>query len=134
MIFVAESSQKRRPTVGLTPLIDVVFILLIFFMLVVNFSPLQQMPLSNIVTNAQALTLKEQPHVVRVLGNGWCNANEVEATCADIAKALGNAGGQGVYLTYKEEALLAEIIVAQDLLQAQGARVTLAIPEEEAVR
>jgi biopolymer transport protein ExbD len=40
-----EPPVHRSPGIGLTPLIDVVFILLVFFMLVTRFTTLQQAPL-----------------------------------------------------------------------------------------
>ena len=41
MTVSLENIVRKKPTIGLTPLIDVVFILLIFFMLVMNFQRYQ---------------------------------------------------------------------------------------------
>lgn len=43
--------HKASPKIGLTPLIDVVFILLLFFMLASNFNRWQQMPVAAVSTN-----------------------------------------------------------------------------------
>lgn len=40
-----DTTVKRSPGIGLTPLIDVVFILLVFFMLATRFSVLQSSPM-----------------------------------------------------------------------------------------
>ena len=40
------SPSRKKPSIGLTPLIDVVFILLIFFMLVMQFQQFQQNPIN----------------------------------------------------------------------------------------
>ena len=50
----AESSPKRRQVVSLTPLIDVVFILLVFFMLASSFLDWRSVELDAAVASAQA--------------------------------------------------------------------------------
>ena len=40
------TGSRKKPAIGLTPLIDVVFILLIFFMLVMQFQQFQQNPVN----------------------------------------------------------------------------------------
>jgi len=46
--------HRASPKIGLTPLIDVVFILLLFFMLASNFNRWQQMPVTASVSEAGA--------------------------------------------------------------------------------
>lgn len=47
-----DAPVKRNPGIGLTPLIDVVFILLVFFMLATRFTVLQEAPLQLSATGA----------------------------------------------------------------------------------
>ena len=73
--------QKKGMKLSLTPLIDVVFLLLIFFMLASTFSRFSQLPLSAKKSEGQAE--KDIKFIlVRIDGQGQINVNgqEIEAT------------------------------------------------------
>ncbi|MEM9106574.1 MAG: biopolymer transporter ExbD [Pseudomonadota bacterium] len=62
--MILETPQRRRPVIGLTALIDVVFILIVFFMLVSSFEQLRNVPL---LGSASALQGGNADRVVLVL-------------------------------------------------------------------
>jgi biopolymer transport protein ExbD len=64
-----ECTPRRRTLISLTPLIDVVFILLVFFMLASNFSQLRAIGVT-IPAEAGGPAAGEQPLVVRVHPDG----------------------------------------------------------------
>lgn len=75
--------RRRRRAIGLAPLIDVVFILLLFFILTTNFTRWREMP---IAMPAQAEAL--DPPDVRVLGlaaDGVLRYGERAFNGADVA-------------------------------------------------
>lgn len=58
----------RRKTISLTPLIDVVFILLLFFMLTSSFLHIRQIDVSAVTHSKQQKTYDE-PFIVNILNN-----------------------------------------------------------------
>jgi len=73
-----QSAQRRRRAISLTPLIDVVFILLLFFMLSSNFMHWRQVNLSS-ATHAQLELDPKDIRVVRMLDdNGTLNFDGVD--------------------------------------------------------
>lgn len=129
MEFVAEISHPRRPTVGLTPLIDVVFILLIFFMLVVNFSSLQQTPLSNVMASEAPVSMDTNETLLIVLGGSQCELGGEARPCEGVSDALSSS--DLVYLGYAPDATLSAIVRVQERLLSGGFKVSLAVPETE---
>lgn len=65
---VSFSANKRnRSPIGLTSLIDVVFILLLFFMLSSTFSPLSALDISSAANGAEQPQSDTKPLVIRVI-------------------------------------------------------------------
>ncbi|MBO9469297.1 biopolymer transporter ExbD [Endozoicomonas sp. G2_2] len=66
-----ETFERRKHTISLTPLIDVVFILLVFFMLATSFTDWRPITLATGTTEAPAS--ETPPAVVRVDAEGGLN-------------------------------------------------------------
>ncbi len=63
-----EEDRARRPGVGLTSLIDVIFLLIVFFMLVSSFDRLQLLPLAS--GGSPATTPPVAPLILRLAEDG----------------------------------------------------------------
>lgn len=81
-----ETPARRRHTIGLTPLIDVVFILLIFFMLATSLQNWRGVGLATGSTPAA----KDQPPpaIVRLAADGQLYYEEKAYSVDDLAKQL----------------------------------------------
>ena len=75
--------QTRRRRIGLTPMIDVVFLLLVFFMLAARFGVTDAIPIA--LSSGAAQSYDGPPRLVTVLPNGL-RVNGIDTT--DPVKAL----------------------------------------------
>lgn len=62
--MLLKTPPRRRLTISLTPLIDVVFILLVFFMLVSQFAEWKQYELPTITTDSTSLATSSEQEVI----------------------------------------------------------------------
>ena len=67
MIF--EEPRRRRPAIGLTSLIDVIFILIVFFMLVSSFEHFETVPLT-VSSGAQSAERADKILALEILRSG----------------------------------------------------------------
>ncbi len=86
-------------SINLTPMIDIVFLLIIFFMVGTKFSEWNEMernlPLQvPAVSDATALTSAPQKRVINVLGNGQILLDRVEVSLGELRDDLANARQQ----------------------------------------
>lgn len=110
----------RKPaSIGLTPLIDVVFILLVFFMLATRFIDLARQPLSVAVTG-EPRAANEQVLFIRVLDESTIELNGERLTLEQARESLAKQAPQPVYVDSDGEASLQAVLRATDLLQASG--------------
>lgn len=110
----------RKPaSIGLTPLIDVVFILLVFFMLATRFIDLARQPLSVAVTG-EPRPADEQVLFIRVLNESRIELNGERLTLEQAAGQLAKQAPQPVYVDSDGEASLQAVLRVTDLLQASG--------------
>lgn len=110
----------RKPaSIGLTPLIDVVFILLVFFMLATRFIDLARQPLSVAVTG-EPRPADEQVLFIRVLDESLIELNGERLTLEQAAEQLAKQTPQPVYVDSDGEASLQAVLRVTDLLQASG--------------
>lgn len=110
----------RKPaSIGLTPLIDVVFILLVFFMLATRFIDLARQPLSVAVTG-EPRPADEQVLFIRVLDESLIELNGERLTLDQAAENLARQAPQPVYVDSDGEASLQAVLRVTDLLQASG--------------
>lgn len=108
---------RRRP--NLTPMIDVVFLLLVFFMLASRFGTDMTLPLT---VAGQGTGYSGPPRLVdispdTVALNGGPIAPEA---LADALAALTEDPGDAIVLRARDEATLQQVIAVMDLLKAAG--------------
>lgn len=86
--MVIETPARRRHAIGLTPLIDVVFILLIFFMLATSLQDWRGISLATGITPAE----KDQapPAIVRLSADGQLYYEKNTYSVTDLAELLKN--------------------------------------------
>lgn len=87
--------QPRRSGIGLTPLIDVVFLLLIFFMLASTFLKFSAVPLSGARGGGSAGTIKELA-LVQVRAADDLSVNGTPVTLAGFAAHIDRLLASGV--------------------------------------
>lgn len=115
-----EPERHRAPFISLTPLIDVVFILLVFFMLATRFGQFNDLPV-NVQPADTSTDQQEDWLVVQVTANGALMLNGVSFTPASIADRL-EKQGQKVWVTVSPEVTLQLALRAVDDIKAAGAR------------
>lgn len=111
----AEARPKRRPS--LTPMIDVVFLLLVFFMLASRFGMDMQMPLTTAGGGESAYS--GPPRLVDIDVEGL-RLNGVETAPEALVAALGElmeSPEDTVILRAGEEAPLERLVMVMSLLQ-----------------
>ena len=109
----------RRPTtIGLTPLIDVVFILLVFFMLATRFIDLGQQPFSVAVTDPIATEQRWLRIEVRV--DQRVELDGKLLALAALPAALEQASPAPVYISSDDQATLDQILAVTDLVRQAG--------------
>ena len=124
---VEETTRRRRSLVILTPLVDVVFILLVFFMLAANFSDQRVI---DMLTPAAAKEAAEADSIgvvlIRVGRNGMLNISGLPTTPVRLAQevAVRSVGDiEYSYLVQPDRGVsLQEVVSVVDLLKSSGAR------------
>jgi len=86
----------EQPTLNLTPMIDIVFLLIIFFMVGTKFSELERKIGLRVpeVTNAEALTAAPEPRVVNVYRDGKITLDRTPVTLQELTQSLAAARSQ----------------------------------------
>ena len=88
-----ETLKRRKHTISLTPLIDVVFILLVFFMLATSFTDWRPIGLATGTT--EAAPGQTPPAVVRVLADGSLRYRQRASAPNELAARLNAARDAG---------------------------------------
>ena len=128
--MIPESTTRRKPATGLTPLIDVVFILLIFFMLVVQFSEYQQVPMTVVTTTTAPVQDNQDNWIITVAGSDTCRLRQVEMSCDAALAALPETLANPVVLGFADTATLGEAIDLQTALIERGHEVSFGLAGE----
>ncbi len=119
-----ERRSRRRRKIGLTPLIDVVFQLLIFFMLASSFAQLRTISLAS-QEGRSALRGDDSGIVVHVRGDGSMEIAGVAvpraALRAELRAALVDRPETGVLIVSDAEVPLQDMIAVVDAAHAVGA-------------
>jgi len=87
MITLPRTPIRKRPS--LTPMIDVVFLLLVFFMLAARFGTDVVIDLTTSGTTSPATDYQGPPRLVTLLGQGRVQLNGFDITLDDLGDALG---------------------------------------------
>lgn len=112
---------RKTASISLTPLIDVVFILLVFFMLATRFVDLSRQPLSVAVTSEQPDS-SEQVLLIHVIDSQTLTLNSETLSLAQADQRLAELSHQPVYVDSEGSASLQAVLNVTDLLQAHGYR------------
>ncbi len=83
-MFESEHHSKRR-RLGLTPMIDVVFLLLVFFMLAARFGGMTQVPLNAATSGSAAY---EGPPRLLSLSEGGIQLNGQDVSLSELSERL----------------------------------------------
>ena len=112
----------RKPaSIGLTPLIDVVFILLVFFMLATRFIDLARQPLS-VAVAGETRPATETVLLIRVLNDNLIEINGQPMDLQQARRQLQDTPAQPVYVDSEGEASLQAVLRVTDMLQQTGQR------------
>lgn len=121
------SQPKRKNAISLTPLIDVVFILLLFFMLTSSFVPwrIVDTPLS--VASDPHVTTEEKDNVVLTLklndDQVWMNDQAIRFADQARFQALIADHSEGVFIIKAEEGVTLQTLMhLADRLKLNGAK------------
>lgn len=113
--------SHRTPTIGLTPLIDVVFILLIFFMLATRFGTWQDLPMSVTATEqTEQVDSDDEGRHIEVLADGNVLVNDERLSLAELAQRLQNSPHRDTRVTASDDAPVQALLSVVDILQAAG--------------
>jgi len=114
--------RRRRPGIGLTPLIDVVFILLVFFMLASSFTDWRTISLAP-PTGASAEATMEGAYLIEIREDNVRLAGQVvplEAMAAELARAVAEGDSARVLLKPEAGVPLQRAITVLETLTARG--------------
>ena len=82
---LADHQIRRKAVISLTPLIDVVFILLVFFMLVSSFMDWRSLSLDSSAPDSRSVEREQQPFIVAIQGE-LLLLNDQEVTLARVVE------------------------------------------------
>jgi biopolymer transport protein ExbD len=115
-----EPERHRTPFISLTPLIDVVFILLVFFMLATRFGQFYDLPVN--VQPADSINKPDDKWlVIEVEADGDLNLNGVSFTPDAVADRLDTQKTK-VWVTVSADATLQQALAAVDTIKAAGVK------------
>ena len=119
MFAFAQPRRARKPS--LTPMIDVVFLLLVFFMLAARFGGDMALPLA--ASGGGAAGYEGPPRLVTVQAGGALTLNGRAVALDDLAARLAplmDAPGDMVVLRPKGAATVQDLVAVADSLRAAG--------------
>lgn len=118
-MFESEYHSKRR-RIGLTPMIDVVFLLLVFFMLAARFGGMTQVPLSAATSGSAAY---EGPPRLLSLSEGGIQLNGQDVSLITLSERLGllmSSPTDVIIITAKSGASTQTLVTVLDALKEAG--------------
>lgn len=128
-MHIEAHDRPRRRIVSLTPLIDVVFILLVFFMLASTFTEWRSLQLSVPAEASRPAENAPEPLVVRIGADGLQLDGvplELEALSGRVADALAGEPERTVVVRPGDEVPLQRVVAVMERLhQAGDARISL---------
>ncbi|MEM1152411.1 MAG: biopolymer transporter ExbD [Pseudomonadota bacterium] len=126
--MIALGKQKRRRAISLTPMIDVVFLLLVFFMLASRFGLDHYIPLTA-SSGGTAASENNQPRIVDILPDAIrLNGERIdEAELIRALEALTDTINDPIVIRARDEARLQRLVdVAEQLGSAGFQRLVMA--------
>lgn len=119
------TGSRKKPAIGLTPLIDVVFILLIFFMLVMQFQQFQQNPV-NLKKSATHAVNSDTVSKVTVQEDDQCLWQGQLLKCQALIEQF-SLSDNAVLLGYSNEITLQQLMQWHDKFILSGIATSLAV-------
>ncbi|MFN4262596.1 MAG: ExbD/TolR family protein [Thioalkalivibrionaceae bacterium] len=123
-IIFPVADRPRRALISLTPLIDVVFILLVFFMLVSSFVHQAALPLSTPIESRTATSVESPPLqvILRTPGRVELNGNDyaLDDLSLALSAALADHPTRAVTLRVRDSVSVQATVAALDILRAVG--------------
>lgn len=134
-IDYAPLHRSRRLSLAMTPMIDVVFLLLIFFICTANFQPVEQsLPTSLVLSGQQEIDapVEEEPELEEVIllgetrggGTVWSVNGQPTADAAELGEMLNSLAsidrGLPVIVDADGQTPLGEVINVYDTSRAAG--------------
>ena len=116
---LVDPRPSRPIPIRITPLIDVVFILLVFFMLTTRLLPVDHLELSNNTHDRSTATGDPLPEL-QVTEKGLIRWQDSHYALAELLPALRSAGVSEANLTTTPEARLADFALALSALEGAG--------------
>ena len=116
-----EREQHRSPSPGLTPLIDVVFILLVFFMLATRFGEWQDLPIQ--VSEARDIDAGERTvHRILVRADHRVEFDGETIPAEELPRKLRDAGKRDAQVQIRgdDDASLQQVLAVTDRVRAAG--------------
>ena len=111
--------EKRKNVIGLTSLIDVIFLLLLFFMLTSTFTKFTEFDLS-VATKGQTQPNATKPVFILALKNGSFDINGSPVASEDLEQhidTLTREGSKNVILAPKDKMDVQQIVAIMERLQ-----------------
>ena len=113
-----EPERHRSPTISLTPLIDVVFILLVFFMLASRFGDWKDLPV-NVLPSEESTDQQDRDWLtLTVTESGQVRIGDTDYALGELAAQLD--AGQTVLITGEPDAPLQAALATLDAVRAAG--------------
>lgn len=124
------SPRRRRPLVSLTPLIDVVFILLVFFMLATNFADWRSLTLSaSAATTGGSASSTSDATIVGIGVDGAVTLDGEPVALQALSVRLSVRRDDRILVRPEDDTPLQHIVSVLDLLEVAGIdNATLAPP------
>ncbi|WP_420548041.1 ExbD/TolR family protein [Curvivirga sp.] len=119
MSSIAQQYKRRKLMISLTPLIDVVFILLIFFMLASSFAKNRSLELNipaNGTANAKSDIIQDDKTRLRILGEGKIEINKITYSFNEISSILQENKNNRLLIEVGEEAIAQDMVQVMDLV------------------
>ena len=118
----------RRPRIALTSLVDVVFILLFFFMLASHFLDWRALPVDLApMREAPAASLATPKLVVLLMADDTLRVEGQRIERADLPARIDSAGGEAIVVPARG-ATVQQLVSLLDILAPTGARIRLGHP------
>tara|TARA_Y100001963_G_scaffold91246_1_gene125748 strand:+ start:420 stop:800 length:381 start_codon:yes stop_codon:yes gene_type:complete len=113
-----EPERHRSPSISLTPLIDVVFILLVFFMLASRFGDWKDLPV-NVLPSEESTDQQDRDWLtLTVTESGQVRIGDTDYALDELAAQID--AGQTVLITGEPDAPLQAALATLDAVRAAG--------------
>lgn len=134
------TSKLEAPDVNLTPMIDVVFLLLLFFMVSTSFIRESSLKVDLPEASGEAMAEQVEPIDIIISSSGEFTINQIslidasrEAISDALRQAVGNQDDPHIIISADAETDYQNIVTAMDTAQVLGySRLTLATRQKQA--